>query len=69
MPVLIEVKNLTVDFDGLKALKNVSLNVNEGEIVGVLGKSGSAVVARLMAIFIAAIAVGFIVKGITNAFP
>ena len=41
MPVLIEVKNLTVDFDGLKALKNVNLNVNEGEIVGVLGKSGS----------------------------
>ena len=41
MPVFIEVKNLTVDFDGLKALKNVSLSINEGEIVGVLGKSGS----------------------------
>jgi multiple antibiotic resistance protein len=34
-----------------------------------LGKSGAAVVARLMAIFIAAIAIGFIVKGITNSFP
>jgi len=33
-----------------------------------LGKSGSAVVARLMAIFIAAIAVGFIVDGITHYF-
>ncbi|MHB8101658.1 MAG: methyl coenzyme M reductase system, component A2 [Methanosarcina sp.] len=41
MPVFIEVKNLTVDFDGLKTLKNVNLNINEGEIVGVLGKSGS----------------------------
>jgi methyl coenzyme M reductase system, component A2 len=41
MPVFIEVKNLTVDFDGLKALKNVSLSINEGEIVGILGKSGS----------------------------
>ena len=41
MPVFIEVKNLTVDFDGLKALKNVNLSINEGEIVGVLGKSGS----------------------------
>ncbi len=41
MPVFIEVKNLTVDFDGLKALKNVSLNINEGEVVGILGKSGS----------------------------
>jgi len=37
-------------------------------IHGFLGKSGSAVVARLMAIFIAAIAIGFIVKGITNSF-
>lgn len=41
MPVFIEVKNLTVDFDGLKALKNVNLNINEGEVVGILGKSGS----------------------------
>ncbi|HPS90218.1 MAG TPA: ATP-binding cassette domain-containing protein, partial [Methanosarcina vacuolata] len=41
MPVFIEVKNLTVDFDGHKALKNVNLSINEGEIVGILGKSGS----------------------------
>jgi methyl coenzyme M reductase system subunit A2 len=41
MPVFIEIKNLNVDFDGLKALKNLNLSVNEGEIVGVLGKSGS----------------------------
>jgi multiple antibiotic resistance protein len=33
-----------------------------------LGKTGSAVVARLMAIFIAAIAVEFIMKGITQLF-
>ena len=41
MQVFIEVKNLTVDFDGLNALKNVNLSINEGEIIGVLGKSGS----------------------------
>ncbi len=41
MPVFIEIKNLTVDLNGLKALKNVNLSINEGEIVGVLGKSGS----------------------------
>ena len=41
MSVFIEVKNLTVDFDGVKALKNVSLTINEGEVVGILGKSGS----------------------------
>ena len=41
VPVLINIKNLTVDIDGLKVLKNVNLSINEGEIVGVLGKSGS----------------------------
>lgn len=41
MSAFIEIKNLTVDFCGHKALKNVNLSINEGEIVGVLGKSGS----------------------------
>jgi methyl coenzyme M reductase system, component A2 len=41
MQVFIEIKNLAIDFDGLKALKNINLSINEGEIVGVLGKSGS----------------------------
>jgi len=38
-------------------------------IYGFLGKGGSAVVARLMAIFIAAIAVGFVINGIKYYFP
>ena len=41
MPVFIEIKNLNVEFDGFKALKNLNLSINEAEIVGVLGKSGS----------------------------
>ncbi|MCQ1534240.1 methyl coenzyme M reductase system, component A2 [Methanosarcina sp. KYL-1] len=41
MPVFIEIKNLTVDFDGVKALKNVNLTIGEGEVVGILGRSGS----------------------------
>jgi methyl coenzyme M reductase system, component A2 len=41
MSLFIEIKNLTVDFRGLKALKNLNLSINEGEIVGILGKSGS----------------------------
>jgi methyl coenzyme M reductase system subunit A2 len=41
MPVFIEVKNLTLDYNGFKVLKNVSLSINEGEVVGILGKSGS----------------------------
>jgi len=38
-------------------------------IYRVLGRTGSAVVARLMAIFIAAIAVEFITEGVKHAFP
>ena len=41
MQAFIEIKNLTVDFCGHKVLNNVNLSINEGEIVGVLGKSGS----------------------------
>jgi methyl coenzyme M reductase system subunit A2 len=41
MPVFIEIKNLTVDFDGVKALKNVNLTIEEGEVLGILGRSGS----------------------------
>jgi len=37
-------------------------------IYGFLGKTGSAVIARLMAIFIAAIAVGFVVNGVKYYF-
>ena len=41
MPVFIDIKNLTVDLNDIKVLKDVNLSINEGEIVGVLGKSGS----------------------------
>ena len=38
-------------------------------IYGLLGRTGAMVIARLMAIFIAAIAVGFILDGIKYYFP
>ncbi len=41
MALFIEVKNLTLEFDGVKVLKNINLNINEGEVLGILGKSGS----------------------------
>ncbi|WNY27601.1 methyl coenzyme M reductase system, component A2 [Methanolapillus ohkumae] len=41
MSAFIEVKNLSVDFDGKAVLKNINLTVNEGEVIGILGKSGA----------------------------
>lgn len=38
---LIEVKNLSKDFNGLQVLKNISVNINEADIVCVVGPSGS----------------------------
>jgi len=37
----IEVKNLTKEFNGLKAVNNVSFAVKEGEIFGLLGPNGA----------------------------
>lgn len=43
--MLLEIKELTVEFtsmqDKIKALKNVSISINQGEIVGIVGESGS----------------------------
>lgn len=41
MAPLIEVKGLTVEYNGKKALDNVDLTLDEGEIVGIIGRSGS----------------------------
>lgn len=37
----IEVKNVTKKFDNTKVLNNISLNIEEGEVLGILGRSGS----------------------------
>ncbi len=38
---LLEVENLTKSFGGLTAVKEVNLNVDEGEIVGIIGPNGA----------------------------
>ena len=37
----IEIKNVTKKFDNEAVLNNISLNIEEGEVLGVLGRSGS----------------------------
>jgi methyl coenzyme M reductase system subunit A2 len=41
MTLFIEIKDLRVGFDGIDVLKNINLQVNEGEILGILGKSSA----------------------------
>ncbi|MEW6607720.1 MAG: ABC transporter ATP-binding protein [bacterium] len=38
---MLEVKNLTVYYETVLALNNISLNVNEGEIVAIIGPNGA----------------------------
>ena len=38
---ILVVKNLTVDFGGVRAVNNVSLSINPGELVGLIGPNGA----------------------------
>lgn len=41
MKNILEVKNLTKEYKNMKAVDDLSFNVEEGEIVGLLGPNGS----------------------------
>lgn len=38
---ILEVKNISKSFDSLKVLKDISFNVEVGEVVAIIGPSGS----------------------------
>ena len=38
---MIKIENLSVAFDGTEVVKNVNLELKDGEILGVVGESGS----------------------------
>lgn len=48
--LLLEVKNLTVYYGTVQALNNISLHVNEGEIVAMIGPNGCGKSTALNAI-------------------
>lgn len=41
MTLFIEIKDLRVGFDGIDVLKDINFEINEGEIIGILGKSSA----------------------------
>ena len=41
MNQILEIKNLSVDFDGFKAVLDVDLSLDKGKVLGVVGESGS----------------------------
>ena len=41
MAPILETKNLTMDFGGLRAVDNINFHVNEGEIVALIGPNGA----------------------------
>jgi len=50
MTALIDIKNLNMEFKGKKVLKNINLTIEEGECIGILGRSaaGKTVLMHLL---------------------
>ena len=40
-PASLRLESVTVDFGGLRALSNVSIEINPGEVVGIIGPNGA----------------------------
>jgi energy-coupling factor transporter ATP-binding protein EcfA2 len=49
-PPLLEAKNLSVHYNGIKALESISFECRQGEILGIMGPNGSGKTTLLLAI-------------------
>ena len=38
---LLKTENLSIDFGGLRAVNNLNITINEGELVGLIGPNGA----------------------------
>ncbi|VVD63905.1 peptide ABC transporter ATP-binding protein [Pandoraea cepalis] len=47
---LLSIRNLSVDFDGARAVEGIDLDVGQGEILGVVGESGSGKSVTMLAL-------------------
>ncbi len=41
MNTLLEIEKMSVDFDGFKAVNDVSISLEKGQVLGIVGESGS----------------------------
>ncbi|MBE0521179.1 MAG: ATP-binding cassette domain-containing protein [Candidatus Methanoperedenaceae archaeon] len=41
MAALIEIRDLNISANGKQILKNINLDINEGDSIGIIGKSGA----------------------------
>ncbi|PAX45658.1 ATP-binding cassette domain-containing protein, partial [Brunnivagina elsteri] len=47
---ILEIKNLCVNYGGIKALKNINLYINNGEVITLIGANGAGKTTTLRAI-------------------
>ncbi len=48
--ILLELKNLSVNYGGIQALQNINLIINAGEVVSLIGANGAGKSTTLRAI-------------------